>query len=219
MTQRLSLDHLAKPVDSECAVVYLLAEVRKILEREKPEPKPFALWMYCHWALHINLSVTPTTIALLQHIDDFVTATVSGFTANGPYTMLDSHNLFREFVYLDTFRAQLHGFLGVRGLDADLCSDDAKWFEFLEVYARVIQDGELSSETEKNDRLNAIETVTFKVGRKPFSQESHLPFANQWDILLKDGRMCRVTLEAEPQKHMISHHVEVLSPEALAASR
>ena len=69
-------DHLAEPVETECAVVYLLAEVRKILEREKPDPKPFALWMHCHWALHVNLTRTPTTIAFLHRVDDFVTATV-----------------------------------------------------------------------------------------------------------------------------------------------
>jgi len=41
-------EHLSRPVDTECTVVYLLAEVRKILERDKPDPKPIALWMYCH---------------------------------------------------------------------------------------------------------------------------------------------------------------------------
>ena len=37
-------NHLSQPVNTECAVVYLLAEVRKILERDKLDPKPFALW-------------------------------------------------------------------------------------------------------------------------------------------------------------------------------
>jgi hypothetical protein len=124
-------DHLGRQVDTECAVVYLLAEVRKILERERPDPKPFALWMHCHWALHVNLARTPTTVAFLRRVDDFVTATVHGFAPNGPYTMIDSHNLFREFVYLETFRAQFHEFLETSKLPVELCTDDSKWFKFL----------------------------------------------------------------------------------------
>jgi hypothetical protein len=212
-------DHLAGPVDTECAVVYLLAEVRKILEREKPDPKPFALWMHCHWALHVNLTKTLTTEAFLHRVDDFVTATVHGLTPNGPYTMIDSHDLFREFVYLDTFRAQLREFFETSKLPVELCVNDSKWFKFLEKYALVVQDGELSSQSDKNDGLNAVDKVTFKIGRTPFSSQSHLPFANQWDILLNDGRICRCTLEADPQLKMISHHLELLSAPAVAVSR
>jgi hypothetical protein len=46
---------LADPVDSECKVVYLLCEVRKLLERVPAHQRPFALNMYCHWALHVDL--------------------------------------------------------------------------------------------------------------------------------------------------------------------
>src|SRR5207253_9831572 len=48
--------HLVGGVRTECRVGYLLAKIRKILEDEKPNPRPLALWMFCHWALHVNLS-------------------------------------------------------------------------------------------------------------------------------------------------------------------
>ena len=48
--------HLRKPIESECAVVYLLAEVRKLRERDHADHKMEALWMYCHWALHVDLA-------------------------------------------------------------------------------------------------------------------------------------------------------------------
>ena len=52
--------HLAGGVRTECRVVYLLAAIRKTLEDEKPNPRALALWMFCHWALHVNLSHSPT---------------------------------------------------------------------------------------------------------------------------------------------------------------
>lgn len=42
---------LSEPIDSEYKVVYFLAEVRKLLERDDPDQKMGSLWMYCHWAL------------------------------------------------------------------------------------------------------------------------------------------------------------------------
>src|SRR2546426_10116453 len=63
--------HLAGGVRTECRVVYLLAEIRKILEEEKPDPRPMALWMFCHWALHVNLSRSGTTAHFLEQIDAF----------------------------------------------------------------------------------------------------------------------------------------------------
>jgi hypothetical protein len=45
---------LSKTVDSEAKVLYLLAESRKLLETYPSDPRPIALKIYCHWALHVN---------------------------------------------------------------------------------------------------------------------------------------------------------------------
>jgi hypothetical protein len=47
---------LARPVVSECQVVYLLVEIRKIIDAE-PDPRPWkALKLYCDWAVHTELT-------------------------------------------------------------------------------------------------------------------------------------------------------------------
>ena len=50
-------DRLERPIDNEEGVVYLLTEVRKIIEDKAHKPDPFlpSLWLYCNWALHVNL--------------------------------------------------------------------------------------------------------------------------------------------------------------------
>jgi hypothetical protein len=202
-------DHLALPVDTEPAVMYLMAEVRKLLDRDDPQHKNLALWMYCHWAVHVDLTNTNTTLHFLEQVDDFITDTVAGLTPNRPYKLIDSHRLFREFVYWEAFRKQLTDVLKSYGLPTDLCDEDPKWFAFLTAYAGVIEDGALSSESKKKDTLKAVDKVTFSKGHTPFSSTAHLPFSIQWDIVLKDGRECRATLEASPDLKMISHHFEL----------
>ena len=136
-------DHLEDGVDTECKVVYLLAEIRKILEQDRPDPKPFALWMYCHWALHVNLSYASATLQLLERIDMHVSHTVAGLTEVGTFDIFDEERLFRELIYFTAFREQLRQFLINHLLPTDICDNAARWSDFVAVYAQVIKDGEL----------------------------------------------------------------------------
>lgn len=197
-------DHLSRPINTECAVVYLLAEVRKILDKVQQEPKPFALWMYCHWALHVDLTHSRTTLTFLKPVDDFIVNTVAGFEPDDSYQMLDSHRLFCDLIFLDTFRSQLRQFLQDHDhLPTELCDRDDWWFPFLSAYAGVIEDGALSSETAKNDGLRAIEKVVFSKGRMPIAADGLFDFIVQWDVVLKDGRVCRGGFEAKPDRKMV----------------
>jgi len=97
--------HLSRPVRTESAVVYLLCEVRKLLDQQKPKPDPNALCFYCNWALHAELSYPKTTGVLLKRIDEFA---VNRLTKDETQqTLLHEERLFNEFLYLDTFRKEL----------------------------------------------------------------------------------------------------------------
>jgi hypothetical protein len=52
---------LSDEIDSECKVVYILCETRKLLDKYPTQPVPVTLKMYCHWALHIDLTNPGTT--------------------------------------------------------------------------------------------------------------------------------------------------------------
>src|SRR6266478_3404586 len=94
--------HLSDPVDTECKVVYLLCEVRKLLDKKTPDPFPFALRLYCHWALHVDLLYTSTTTHFLEKIDNYVFDKLNSKETED--TLLAENALFKELVYLDTFR-------------------------------------------------------------------------------------------------------------------
>jgi hypothetical protein len=193
---------LSGAVDSEAKVVYILAETRKLLETYPPDPLPFALKLYCHWALHIDLGHPKTTLPFLEQVDGFAASVLAGST-----NVLAEHRMLREFVYLDTFRKQFWKFLSAYDLSTELCDDDSRWSEFLGHYAGVIEDGSLSCKA-KADSLKLVSEVVFTKGRASASWEkSLLPFYLTWTIILQDGRKMTVEVSASVLEDgkMISH--------------
>ena len=191
--------HLSGPVDTECAAVYLLVEVRKLLEIDKPDPKPFALLMYCHWAVHVDLNYSKTTLKFLEEVDSFVQNRVSGFKADPQYVLQYEQDLFLEFSSLDSFREQLRWFLKSYDLPISLCDDNASWHGFISAYAGVIEAGTLSAGKEQ---LKAIKEVTFT---KLLSSENNVFFVIQWNVKLKDGRTLRAVFKAMDTPTSVSH--------------
>jgi hypothetical protein len=195
---------LSGDIDSECKVVYILCESRKLLEKYPPDPMPLALKMYCHWALHIDLMNPRTTAPLLERIDDFVDRIVLQTE-----DVIKDHYLFRELLWLDTFRQQFREFLRVYDLPTGVCDEDGRWHEFLTHYAGVIQDGSLSCQA-KTQRLKHVNEVVFSKGRE--RPQALVPFDLVWEIVLLDGRSIVVDVYATPLpngKPMNVHGIEL----------
>jgi hypothetical protein len=180
---------LSDAVDSEYKVVYILAESRKLLETYPPDPVPFALKIYCHWALHVDLDKPGTTSPFLKQVDEYV-----GSILSGKQDIPLEYRMCKEFVLLNTFREQFRTFLRGYGLPTAVCDEDARWHQFLKSYAGIIEDGSLSCRA-KAPGLNHIREVTFNKG-KPARPDSYLSFGFSWSILLLDGRTMTVDVEA-----------------------
>jgi len=204
--------HLSKPIDSECGVVYLMAELRKLLQRDDKDHKNGILWMYCHWALHVDLTNPGTTREFLTTVDRWVTNTVAYLEPTGPWKFMEEVYVFHDFLYLSTLRSELKKFLEQYDIPTTLCNNDGQWFRFIAEYGGVIEDGTLSMNADKSDEIGAVKKVTFKKGRV-LTDENHVNFAIRWDIDLKDGRMLRGEFEALP-KHplkMSKHGLEIFN--------
>jgi hypothetical protein len=206
------MKHLTKSINDEPGVVYLLAEVRKLLERDDPTHSNGALWMYCHWALHVDLTLPGTTMDFLKRVDRWITNTVAYLTPTGPWEFIEEHLLFRDFIFLTTFRQQLRGFLASYGLPLSLCDLDEQWHAFIEAYGGVIEDGSLSTKSDKKNELGAVKQVIFTKG-EDLTANHHVPFVIQWNIELKDGRSVRTKVQTVPTGggNMTAHHLEVIS--------
>jgi hypothetical protein len=200
--------HLSGPVDTECKVVYLLCEIRKLLDKKTPDPKLlalrqlFTLRLYCNWALHVHLS-KPTTMALLEKVDKVFINRTTPASPETSLTFVAEHHLFREFVYLETFRKELSHFLAAYDLATSLCTENERWFAFLAAYGGVIEDGSLTCEGKNSAKLRVVEKVTFTKGPR-IVEDSHVPFGIIWKILLKNGTTIEVNVGAPASANFLS---------------
>jgi hypothetical protein len=135
---------LRDEIKKEKDVVYILVESRKLLEDTKPGQPHFALKLYCHWALHVDLAGRDTTLPFLERVDSFV----AGVLANNT-NIVEEHRMFREFIFLDTFREQFKHFLASYGLPTAVCDENPQWHAFLKLYAGIVEDGTLSCNAQR----------------------------------------------------------------------
>jgi hypothetical protein len=203
-------NHLGNPIDTESAVVYLLSRTRMLIDRDRTTAlRPFALLMYCHWAVHVTLSKPSATSAFLEQVDRFIQKNISGYQDDGTFTFMDELVLFREFVYLDTFRRELRSFLASHDLPTEICDDHKRWSGFLSAYADVIEGGELTIAS-KGNNLKAVQKVVFRKGGDSRLADSHVPFVIRWNIYLKDGRICETDVEANSRNNSISFSLHLI---------
>lgn len=186
----------ADGIDSECEVVYLLCEIRKLFDKTPAHARPFALNMYCHWALHVDLTGTDTIMPFLREVDDYIDGVLTGNEDVGA-----SHRMIRNFIFLETFKAQLRDFLAGYGLPTDLTDDIEEWKTFVAQYAGVIEDGSLVCQA-KNHALKQVKQVTFTKGRDAIGEFTQIPFNMLWCIALLDGRSVEVEVNARPATGM-----------------
>lgn len=180
---------LSDDVDTECKVLYILAEARKLLDTYPPDPIPLALKIYCHWALHVDLTHPGTTFSFLKRVDDCVASVLEGGkNINLELVMLE------EFVLMRTFKEQLKTFLRAYNLPTAICDDNNHWNRFLQSYAGIIEDGSLSC-VNKGNGLKHVKEVTFSKGR-PANKDSYLPFYLAWSIALSNGKTMNIEVQA-----------------------
>ena len=132
----------------------------------------------------------------METIERWATNNIAYLTPSGPWTFKEEWNLFKDFIYMNTFRHQLRVFLAAYKLPTDITSVDMQWYRFLQEYAGVIEDGTLSAKS-KTKQLSAVQVVTFTRGSE-LPPENHVPFAMQWMIQLEDGRSLKVEVKTVP---------------------
>jgi hypothetical protein len=181
---------LRGPVNTEYKVVYVLTECRKLLDTYPHDPAPIALKIYCHWAVHVDLTLPGTTLPFLTRVDEYVASVLDG----GGNMKLE-HDMLEEFVLMKTFRHQLTLLLQAYNISTSICDKDSRWHKFLKSYAGVIEDGSLSCSAKKANALKHVDEVTITKG-KPANPDSYLPFELKWEILLLDKRKLTVELQA-----------------------
>jgi hypothetical protein len=152
---------LSEPITTERQVVYILVELRKLMEHNGDAVDYFALNFYCDWAVHTKLDRRGAG-RIVERFDKYqALIELSQSTPEGNVPGADLSVLIEveSTVRLERFREQLGTYLKRGGLPCAIADDDRHWANFLSYYVRVIEDCPLIC----RKRLQHVEEVTVSV--------------------------------------------------------
>jgi hypothetical protein len=157
---------LREPIETERQVVYILVELRKLMERNSDAESYFALNFYWDWAVHTKLDRNGAA-RIVERFDKYqALIEVSQSSPEGTVPEADFGVLkdVEDTVRLQRFRTQFRQYLEQNGLPSDVVRDDMQWTNFLSYYFRVIEDCALICKAEldhvREVSVTVIETKT-----------------------------------------------------------
>lgn len=175
---------LATGITTEAEALYLMVEVRKLLEQQQAKRQYEYLTFHCDWALHSTLEGT-TAQKILGLFD------VANIHLKTGVELHDLPGMLRieidRISKMTYFEDQLGTFLRSNGLPSleDTRSDG--WIHFVHLYAKVIEDCPLVM-TNKNQTAT-ISSVTLKMdlAKESAQIEGEVLFRVRWIIEDKNG--------------------------------
>ena len=131
---------LREPITSERQVVYLLVEIRKLMDINNDSAAYPSLRFACNWVVHTVLDKTAAQ-AFVNQVDKYQQSIeASHNAASGQKVDTSSFKPTREILSLSKIRTELGAYLQQLGLNPRLANDDGHWADFVTHYARVVED-------------------------------------------------------------------------------
>jgi hypothetical protein len=172
-------DELGRPLLRESQVLYIMAETRKFIEREKDEGRKDypLLEFFCNWVLHIKVDRphNAVNIRLFLQVFDFKDGmSLEAYLAS---------NFFQDIMHLKVLKSELRRFLEERGLQRELVDEHNWWSSFIYLYTSIVS--EVPLEYTKGDLLpdEVQELTLFRMGQKATPQK-----LTRWHIKLRNGK-------------------------------
>jgi hypothetical protein len=155
-------------------VVYLLVELRKLLDRENY--KDSLLRAFSNWVVHTGLQKRSEGITLiLTEFDQFIED-----------IFYRHQKKFSEHLSLRAFRLSLFECFKHFGLSATFVAEGGEWKKFCQQYCMVVSECPIVFRASRIPTKHVKEVELLKVTPGIFKQID-LPFVG-WKITLKDGR-------------------------------
>jgi hypothetical protein len=127
-------------------VVYILVELRKMLEHDDKKETYPVLNFYGNWVVHTKLSASPVADTIVRVFDEVMYRKIN-----------DSVNIDLETAAVKIFdetllRQELQHFLESLSLPADICIDSSNWHDFRKKLAAVIEDSPIELKASKKPK-------------------------------------------------------------------
>lgn len=174
---------LSKGITTEADALYLMVEVRKLLEQQQAKKQYEYLTFHCDWALHASLEGT-TAQKILKLFDAANIHLKTGLELHDlPGSLKLEIDRISKMRY---FEEQLENFLTANHLPALERTRSDGWIHFLHLYAKIVEDCPLVMTTK--NQLASIATVTLKMELAKEPKENEMWFMVRWIIQDKAGK-------------------------------
>ena len=164
---------------TEARVVYILVEVRKLMELQNEFHRYPAVRFCCDWALHTNLDRGEAK-KILQVFDK-----AHPYISVGDPVPPDIDQQIRRLISFDDFRQEFTAFMKAYGLPDTIILN--RWTRFIQSYGDVVEDCPL---TVAGPNLQNLRSVTlYKIDARPHLLRQHRrlpPYLLRWVALAKD---------------------------------
>jgi hypothetical protein len=140
-------------IETEPQVVYLLAGIRKLMERDGVKGKYPMLNFHCDWALHSKLE-GPGAKRILRQLD--AAHPLKKDQKELPRSLQSNIN---RILTMRSFQQELDGFLGDYGLPPLTRDESDGWPHFLYLYVKVIEDIPLVVVQAKSRRCRSLQRL------------------------------------------------------------
>jgi len=136
------------PFKEECEAVYLMVELRKLLDREHRRDQFSLVRFYCDWTVHTYKDRGQAAIMSIMEKLNQSLSNGSSYPTEDTFTFFSLSELRKEMS--DLFRTH--------GLRIELCQDDSHWTHFVDVFVQVLADQPITNP------IRSITSVSFAAG-------------------------------------------------------
>jgi hypothetical protein len=174
----------AKGITTEADALYLMVEVRKLLEQQQAKKQYEYLTFHCDWALHATLEGT-TAQKILKLFDAASIHLKTGVEVHDlPGSLRMEIDRISKMRY---FEAQLENFLKANGLPSLETTRSDGWIHFVHLYARIVEDCPLVMTTKNKSATVASVTLKMELAEAVKPGGGDMWFKVRWIIQDKNG--------------------------------
>jgi hypothetical protein len=175
---------LAKGITTEADALYLMVEVRKLLEQQQAKKQYEYLTFHCDWAVHPTLT-GPTAQKILEQFDAANIHFKTGVELHALPGLLRME--IDRISRMRYFEDQLEGVLKANGLPTlDETRSDG-WIHFVHLYAKIVEDCPLVMTAKKTSATVASVTLKMDLAKASKQDGGDMWFKVRWIIQDKNG--------------------------------
>jgi hypothetical protein len=180
-------------IKTERQVVYILAQIRKLMELEKSQNRYVALNFHCNWALHPELSISAEGRRIVEIFDraEAFLIQMENTVPGQPMANPDSSWMepLENVVELSHLKSEFQQFCHDHGISGKLVTSETEWLNFIDKYAFVIEEVPLVSSDANLQHVKKVITrrIPIPSGMNAAEVGKRYYLAIQWEWMSPNG--------------------------------